>query len=46
MMTTPAIEVDNLVRKFGDLTAVEGVAFQVNPGEVFGFSAGKIDVRQ
>lgn len=33
----PAIEVDNLVRKFGDLTAVDGVTFQVEPGEVFGF---------
>ena len=33
----PAIEVDNLVRKFGDLTAVEGVTFHVEPGEVFGF---------
>jgi ABC-type uncharacterized transport system ATPase subunit len=33
----PAIEVDNLVRKFGDLTAVDDVTFQVEPGEVFGF---------
>ncbi len=24
----PAIEVDNLVREFGDVTAVEGVTFQ------------------
>lgn len=25
------------MRKFGDLTAVDGVIFQVDPGEVFGF---------
>ena len=37
MTTTSAIEVHNLVRKSGDLTAVKGVTFQVNPGEVFGF---------
>jgi len=32
-----AIEVDQLVKKFGDLTAVKGVSFAVNQGEVFGF---------
>jgi ABC-2 type transport system ATP-binding protein len=32
-----AIEVNQLVRKFGDLTAVKGVSFNVNQGEVFGF---------
>ena len=37
MTTRPVIEVDNLMRKFGDLTAVDGVTFHVNPGEVFGF---------
>ena len=32
-----AIEVDNLVRKFGDFTAVNGISFKVRRGEVFGF---------
>src|SRR5499433_2155619 len=32
-----AIIAENLVRKFGDLIAVEGVSFNVEPGEVFGF---------
>jgi ABC-type multidrug transport system ATPase subunit len=31
------IEVRNLVRKFGDLVAVDHVEFQVYQGEVFGF---------
>lgn len=31
------IEVEGLVKKFGDLTAVEGVDFTVGEGEVFGF---------
>jgi ABC-2 type transport system ATP-binding protein len=34
---TPAIEVENLVRTFGDFTAVDGISFAVQPGEVFGF---------
>jgi len=33
----PAIVADNLVRKYGEFTAVDGVSFQVQPGEVFGF---------
>lgn len=33
----PAILAENLVRKFGDVTAVDGVSFKVEPGEVFGF---------
>ena len=32
-----AIEVDHLVRKFGDFTAVNGISFKVSRGEVFGF---------
>ncbi|HEC24289.1 MAG TPA: ATP-binding cassette domain-containing protein [Chloroflexi bacterium] len=31
------IEVRELVRKFGDLTAVDGVSFEVKQGEIFGF---------
>lgn len=32
-----AIEVHELVRKFGDFTAVKGVSFEVRQGEIFGF---------
>lgn len=32
-----AINVDQLVRKFGDLTAVDGVSFEVREDEIFGF---------
>ncbi len=31
------IEVENLVKKFGDLAAVDGISFKVRPGEIFGF---------
>ncbi len=31
------IETENLTRKFGNLTAVDGVTFKVNKGEIFGF---------
>jgi ABC-2 type transport system ATP-binding protein len=31
------IQVNQLVRKFGELTAVKGITFQVEQGEVFGF---------
>ena len=30
------IEVNNLVKKYGDLTAVDGISFSVREGEVFG----------
>ncbi len=33
----PAIEVRDLVRQFGDFTAVDHLSFAVRPGEVFGF---------
>jgi len=33
----PAIEVRDLVRRFGALTAVDRVSFSIRPGEVFGF---------
>jgi len=32
-----AIRVENLTRKFGAFTAVDGVTFQVTSGEIFGF---------
>jgi ABC-2 type transport system ATP-binding protein len=31
------ITIENLTKKFGEVTAVEGLTFQVNEGEVFGF---------
>jgi ABC-2 type transport system ATP-binding protein len=33
----PSIEVDGLVKRFGPLTAVDEISFQVEDGEVFGF---------
>ncbi|MGQ9704521.1 MAG: ATP-binding cassette domain-containing protein [Actinomycetota bacterium] len=36
-MNDYAVEVEGLVRKFGDLVAVNGVTFSVERGEVFGF---------
>lgn len=37
MNTGPALEVENLSIKFGDFTAVDGVSFSVEKGEIFGF---------
>ena len=31
-----AIKVENLTKKFGDFTAVDGISFSVKPGELFG----------
>ncbi len=36
-LTPPAIEVDDLVKSYGEVDAVRGVSFTVPPGEVFGF---------
>lgn len=33
----PAVEVENLVKQFGDFTAVDDVSFSVPRGEIFGF---------
>jgi len=32
---SPILEVQNLVKKFGDITAVDGVSFDIQEGEVF-----------
>jgi ABC-type multidrug transport system ATPase subunit len=32
-----AIEVEGLVRRFGELAAVDGVSFAVPSGQIFGF---------
>jgi ABC-2 type transport system ATP-binding protein len=34
---TPVIEVRDLVKRFGEFTAVRGVSFDVRPGEIFGY---------
>jgi ABC-2 type transport system ATP-binding protein len=35
--SAPVIEVSNLVKHFGDVKALDGISFTVNPGEVFGY---------
>ena len=35
-MTNPILQVENLVKRYGDLEAVSGVSFSVEEGEVFG----------
>jgi ABC-2 type transport system ATP-binding protein len=32
-----AIEINNIVKKFGQITAVDGISFNVEKGEIFGF---------
>ena len=36
-MSDDIIKVDNLVKKFGELVAVDNISFSVAPGEIFGF---------
>lgn len=36
MAKAPIIEVEQLVKKFGNFTAVNGISFKVFPGEIFG----------
>jgi ABC-2 type transport system ATP-binding protein len=36
MESTPIISVKNLVKKYGDFTAVDGISFDVMEGEIFG----------
>jgi ABC-2 type transport system ATP-binding protein len=33
----PAVEVEHLVKRYGDFTAVDGISLRVNVGEFFGF---------
>jgi ABC-2 type transport system ATP-binding protein len=35
--TEPAVQVTDLVKRYGDLEAVRGINFEVEPGETFGF---------
>ena len=43
----PAVEIENLVKRFGDFVAVDHVSLEVRAGEIFGFlgpnGAGKVD---
>src|SRR5947209_15762148 len=34
--TTPAIEVDHIIKKYGEFTAVDDISFRVAEGEIFG----------
>ena len=36
-MVNHIIKVENLVKRFGELVAVDGISFTVTPGEIFGF---------
>jgi ABC-2 type transport system ATP-binding protein len=36
-VTTPAVEVSELTKRYGDIEAVRGIDFDVAPGETFGF---------
>ena len=36
-MTDLAVQAENLVKKFGDFTAVDGVSFDLHTGEVVGY---------
>lgn len=36
-MAAPILEAKDLIKRFGDLTAVDGVSFSVEPGEIFAF---------
>ena len=37
MTLEPVIQVRNLTKRFGDFTAVDGISFDILPGEIFGF---------
>jgi ABC-2 type transport system ATP-binding protein len=36
-VTEPVIQVTDLVKRYGELEAVRGINFEVEPGETFGF---------
>ena len=35
-MTAPVVDVHNLTKRFGDFTAVDGISFEIRPGEILG----------
>ncbi|MGH3170655.1 MAG: ATP-binding cassette domain-containing protein [Trebonia sp.] len=36
-MSEPVVQVRDLVKRYGDVEAVRGIGFEVEPGEIFGF---------
>ncbi|PZR71652.1 MAG: ABC transporter, partial [Chthoniobacterales bacterium] len=36
-MTEPAILLERLSKSFGDVTAVDNLSFEIEPGTIFGF---------
>jgi ABC-2 type transport system ATP-binding protein len=36
-MTTPAVHIDSIVKRFGTVTAVDGLSLDIHPGEVVAF---------
>ena len=36
-MSEPAVLVSDLVKRYGEVEAVRGIGFEVQPGETFGF---------
>ncbi|NWG72241.1 MAG: ATP-binding cassette domain-containing protein [Parvularculaceae bacterium] len=36
-MTAPVLKLDNVVKRYGDFSAVDGLSFEVARGEIFGF---------
>ena len=36
-MSEPVVQVDGLVKRYGEVEAVRGIGFEVQPGETFGF---------
>jgi len=36
-MTEPVLKLENVVKRYGDFAAVDGLSFEVAPGEIFGF---------
>jgi ABC-type multidrug transport system ATPase subunit len=48
MFSLPAISIENLIKRFDDVTAVDGISLQVPEGELFGLlgpnGAGKTTV--
>jgi len=37
LVTEPVVQVTDLVKRYGELEAVRGINFEVQPGETFGF---------
>ncbi|MFM7841959.1 MAG: ATP-binding cassette domain-containing protein, partial [Nitrospira sp.] len=35
-MSAPIVEVRDLIKRFGDFTAVDGISFDIEPGEILG----------